>query len=871
MNAARFPRLLNSDLSEARRIQPVDGSLNLTIVPLSTASLAVLTAEAAPIGSWVEMYSPNGSAGIYRVSTVDNGHGTELTSMELEHAVAEVGNYVVNGEVSEELPLNEAINRLWGYYKGSRWRIGSNSFTDRVLVDALYDNLLQALLDLLEQTAGYMMAFDFSTNPWTINIVRKDTAVSAEGRLSRNVEEAHVTYDLTELCTRVYVDYDADDSAGGAVSMDADTISQYGVIEKHVPGSGYTYSQAQAVAREYLEKHKRPQIGATITGVDFASVTGEPLDTLAIGKLYRLAVPKHNVVIEQHITGLSWSHLYTDPSAVEIALGVEEDRVVSYMQQTTETVSKGGKGTIKKQGRYWTKFDRTDHYIDQVAAYTDENGNVLKQAGMYIDANGVLQYAQDNEKQIGSQFKVAADQISAEVTQRKNGERILFSTIEQTATQIRSEVVDVKKGLESSITQTAREIRAEVSDTAEGLQASIDVQRDRIGLVVEGTGANAKIRPAQIVASINNATKESSVLISADRISLSGQTTVQDSMTIENGSLKVKKNMLIGSSTTNAVSINDGKVNAPQLQVNSGGKLTIVGASSGEHYDIDASTIATMIKSASVSGNVLTLTPFAGSDITFSKATTLSGGWSSGVYHVTAKQNGTAVATHNYDPPMRLNGTTAASNFSAEIYEVTGSSTTYRKRIYGYLVSTANGASSYVDVNTKSDGTGTSVARLSVGSIYTGGRTDGWNQARGKVRVPGSGSAASITANWPGANYNTQESRIYELATDGNNAVILRYNTAPSGQQPQYTTAARITHNGYDNGYTAGDSAGYERGYKVTDGDISISVDSDAHTSRGDRVEIWSSRPGFANQSWYYFDVTVHGHTKQYAIYMKRA
>ena len=137
MNAARFPRLLNSDLSEARRLQPVDGSLNLAIVPLSTASLTVLTAEAAPVGSWVEMYSPTGSAGIYRVSTVDNGHGTELSSLELEHGIAEVGNYVVNGEISEEMPLNAAITRLWGFYKGNRWRIGSNSFTDRVLVDVL--------------------------------------------------------------------------------------------------------------------------------------------------------------------------------------------------------------------------------------------------------------------------------------------------------------------------------------------------------------------------------------------------------------------------------------------------------------------------------------------------------------------------------------------------------------------------------------------------------------------------------------------------------------------------------------------------------------------------------------------------------------
>ncbi len=755
MNAARFPRLLNSDLSEARRLQPVDGSLNLSMVPLSTASLTVLTAEAAPVGSWVEMYSPTGSAGIYRVSTVDNGHGTELSSLELEHGIAEVGNYVVNGEISEEMPLNAAITRLWGFYKGNRWRIGSNSFTDRVLVDVLYDNLLQALLDLLEQTSGYMMAFDFSTNPWTINIVRKDTAVSAEGRLSRNVEEAHVTYDLTELCTRVYVDYDDDDSAGGAVSMDADTISQYGVIEKHVPGSGYTYSQAQAVAREYLEKHKRPQIGATITGVDFASVTGESLDALAIGKLYRLAVPKHNVVIEQHITGLSWSHLYSDPSAVEIALGVEEDRVISYMQQTTETVSKGGKGTIKKQGRYWTKFDRTDHYIDQVAAYTDENGNVLKQAGMYIDANGVLQYAQDNEKQVGSQFKVAADRITAEVTQRENGERALYSNIEQTATQIRSEVVNVKEGLESSITQTAGEIRAEVSDTAQGLQASIDIESNRIGLVVEGTGANAKIRPAQIVASINDS--GSSVLLDADKVRLSGTTTINDIITVQNNYMHINAPLIVSS----------GDSGHELMYVNGTLFVNRVAANSVE-VPYHLSTRRTLnVVDVQPSGNNLTITYVDGTTANFSKAASLTGSWSGSVY--TAKATpGTAQIKIGFDSSanqylvvqgggITKSGTNITKAFDVQTQDNSTSPPTFVTRYSGTLL--VDASSVYQDgVNSVSltGGWNGSVytARISTGGTKTIGFSSGANEY---LVVQGGSESVSDTTITKSFNVQTQD------------------------------------------------------------------------------------------------------------------
>lgn len=841
MITVRLPRLLDSNLREVGRLHPVDGGLNLNMVPISTASLEVLTKDAVPGGSWIEMYSPYGSAGIYRVSTVSSGYGSEVSTLELEHGISEVGDSVVNAEISQEMGLNSAISTLWGYYKGNRWKLGSNPFSDRVLVDVMYDNLLQAILGVLDQTTGYMMAFDFSTSPWTVNIVRKGTAVAAEGRLSRNVQEATVTVDRTEQCTRVYMDYDSDEGSGGTLSVDADNISQYGVIESHQTGSGYTYDQAYAVAKDYVEKHKNPAITVSITGVDFAKVTGESLDVLEVGKLYRLAIPKYRVVVEENITALNWSHLYTDPTSVEVVLGPEQDKVVSYMHTTTESISRGGKGTVKKQGRYWTRFERTDHYIDQVAAYTDENGNILKQAGMYIDANGVLQYAQDNEKQIGSQFKVAADRITAEVTQRENGERALYSSIEQTASRIRLDVVNVKEGLESSITQTASRIDLDIKNTKEGLesqisqtdsdirlfvggvksdlQSEIKVERDRIGLVVSGSGENAKIKPASIVASINNATKESSVLISADRISLTGTTTINDAMTVQNGNILVKYAALFGTTAGSQVSINNGSVNAKTLQVNSGGKLTLVGSGAGEHYDITTSVLQGVIKSASVSGNVLTLTPFYGDAITFSKATSLSGGWSSvgGVnkYRVTAKQNGVIVATHDYDPPMRLNGTTAASNFSAEITETSGSTTTGKKSIYGYLVKGGSSSSSYVDVNTAQDGTGTSVARLGVGSVYTSGQNNvtitkgAW--ANGKIDFTKSaGTASTKSVSLIGGTPTANESTVSIEIWDGESADVYH------GSKTGYTATASLqTKSVTSNGDVTPDS-GYVGLSKVT-------------------------------------------------------
>ena len=94
-----------------------------------------------------------------------------------------------------------------------------------------------------------------------------------------------------------------------------------------------------------------------------------------------------------------------------------------------------------------------------------------------------------------------------------------------TARAIRSEVSTAQSQVYSVIEQTSTSIRSMVSNEIAGVQSVIQQEADRISLVVEGTGANAHIKPAQIVAAINNA--GSSIKISADHIELDGETIAQ--------------------------------------------------------------------------------------------------------------------------------------------------------------------------------------------------------------------------------------------------------------------------------------------------------------------------------------------------------
>lgn len=211
-----------------------------------------------------------------------------------------------------------------------------------------------------------------------------------------------------------------------------------------------------------------------------------------------------------------------------------------------------------------------------------------------------------------------------------------FTKIEQNDEEIRLEAYKRENEtteLRSSISVQAGLIQLETeqrqSDVA-GLQSSITVQANRIGLVVEGTGANAKIKPASIVAAINNG--ESSVKIAADHIVLDGDAVAT--------SLESKDLWVNALNAQNIESTED---------ISCLGDLTVAG-------DLQVSGNQMTVADITVSGNTMTISYADGrSDVTFSRATTLSGAWSStyGPYRVTASPQGT---THDVHVEFVANG-----------------------------------------------------------------------------------------------------------------------------------------------------------------------------------------------------------------------
>lgn len=424
-----LPKLLDKSGNYIRSFRPLKVSVEQSIVPLSTASIELPEDESLPARNYVEVFTSMGSAGIFRIRSPQNAYGEDTSVCELEHAIVEVGDYLVREKIAEMMSPKAAMQRIFSHYRGSRWRLGNVDAlgTNPIAVQINYENCLTAMISILEQVPSCYMTFDFSTSPWTVMVAAKGSAVGAEGRLSRNVESAKIIYDDSELCTRAYYEVETTDTSGEPSSewrsLDADTINTYGVVEREVQtGAGFTAEEALYAAQEYLSKHKKPRVSVEISGQDLSQITGESLDTFTIGKLFRLSLVDYDLTIEDVITGLSWNDVYGNPTEVTVNLADEEDTAVVYIHdiESSGGRSGGGGGGRKRQEdtfkEYYTRFTKTDRLIDMEARHVAQNGSILQQAGMYLDVNGILQYARDNEKNIGSMFKVQADNITAKVS-----------------------------------------------------------------------------------------------------------------------------------------------------------------------------------------------------------------------------------------------------------------------------------------------------------------------------------------------------------------------------------------------------------------------------------------------------------------------
>lgn len=466
------PRVLSSSGSEVRRLAVIDATVREKLTPLSTATITLMPDDALAIRDWVEMYTTQGSAGVFRVRAPSHQYRLERKEYELDHGIAELGDYVIKDDAEYSGAASTVIPQIFAHYGGSMWRLGSVAASTSVEFHGSYENVLSALLRVMDQLPDYMLSFSQSSVPWTVSVVAKPTTVTAEGRLGRNVESCKITEDDRNLCTRLWWKGVADgetETPAPTGHIDADTLSTYGVVEQFFQrDEDKTQAQFLDECNRYLAQHKRPLLSISIELQDLQQITGESLDSIAVGQKYRLALPDYGRTEEETVVSLEWRNIYGERGRVSVELANEEYTLSRAMHSASSSASREITKTKSETQKNKYKWVVTDKHV------TDQ-GEILHAAGLEIDAHGVWMFAKE-EGALGTmqasvnttasgvttlvtktgieslgatetlysktaEVKVTADAVSIEVTEARGNQTRLAGNISLRARQIDLEAV----------------------------------------------------------------------------------------------------------------------------------------------------------------------------------------------------------------------------------------------------------------------------------------------------------------------------------------------------------------------------------------------------------------------------------------------
>ena len=638
--------LLNGHSLEARGILEPEGvALTLSERESSATVTTGMNILSVSTGDWIKDDRNPGAGIVWRVKTVDTQYDTETKTITLEHMIRSLSDRILDGETTPETIAGEgavycsalaAVEYILD--RQSDWVLGDFDYSS---VENPYsfngDTLLAALETVTRSLSDPVWEYDFSSYPFTLHIRQRGDTVKCEMREGRNIATLKATIDRSRMYTRFYP-VGKSDLRLPSPGYVGENENLYGIVEKtETDQSMDTVEKLEAWAYERLSRHSEPQVTITISGADLSASTGESLDSFHIGDQCRVPLPDYGTTISEKVVKLQWRDKIKDPESVTVTLANTLEDVQSILKKEKAESSKAGRGGAKIQ-----KDNETIIGDVESGLYTR-----ISQTAYEIRLE-----AHNEAESMRSIISQTAESIRMSV---ENDKESLRTLITQTASYIRQEAIDEANSLRSSITQTAESIRTEVANEAASIRSQVTQTASEWEARVSGVAdSEGRVTAASIAVAINSA-GEGEARIDADKVYIGNQ----KSTTVINGKAVLNDVTAdyIASKVANIPTLNANGIICTSLtfQVGSNSYKSVLSFMSG-------------VRSLQITGpsnNVYTLQyrdfyDDTWMDVgTFSRATTLSGAWSGGVYTVTASPQGNTKSTTLTD--VAMNGSASLS------------------------------------------------------------------------------------------------------------------------------------------------------------------------------------------------------------------
>lgn len=333
-NGRYMPRLLDENLVEVARLEPTKVSLDLQLQPLSTATVTLPAGqETVKVRSFMELFAPDGSAGIFRVMEVENVYGYDGISqrLHLEHAYTTLADDLTIGVQAMSGTYNTVIGTLLDSQTTKRWMLGDVDIPSdyEVVYSHKYESILQAVQGLIDMAPEeYALEFDTLHFPWTMHIRKYGDEEACECRMNRNIEGVTINIDTSSLCTRLYpfgtgegTDRINLATLTGALYMDSDTRDTWGTVAKTFTNEEIFDSiTLEDVAKRYLERYKNPTVSVSVSAIAMYTMTGEPLDRFKLGRVCNLPLVDYGTIMRERVVAIYYPDVYNRPHQATLTL-----------------------------------------------------------------------------------------------------------------------------------------------------------------------------------------------------------------------------------------------------------------------------------------------------------------------------------------------------------------------------------------------------------------------------------------------------------------------------------------------------------------------------------------------------------------------
>lgn len=545
------PVLLDASLQPVRVLNAEDVDLAFNSPGVSQATIRLPHDEPEPaLHSFVEVFYIDGSAGVFRVSVPSQDY-VRQQSIVLRHGIDTLADSVYKAQLDFEGTVAQLLSNLLSYQTTkvggvACWQLGTCEDNATVKFSINYNRLSDLLSQIEEDQDGYYFEYDQSSFPWTLHFRARPATVGTQFRRGRNIRTISRTLNDNDLCTQLILSVNVTTTV---TSDTGDATSTDTVIR--------TYDNAAAQA---------------IWGVIQRTADIDTNDNITAGTF-----PEAD----------AWAQKFlADHATPTVQMQIDGDE---YFAQTGDTLDRARLNylcavPLPEYGQDFEQRIVSVHYPNALSDPRHVTASLATQLPKFSTSIRNLQ------KQTAANAR-ASRSIARSAAKAKEMTHWSMVVTDQ---QLALDGTGIMQLYESGIDMDAQG-GVVIYNLAQGLQSlysGIEVQAGRIGLVVQGEGSSASIKIQAIVDGINGSVAE----INADHIALNGSTTIADVMEInQGGGLWVKRLAAFGSN--GGVTINNGTVNAGNLQVGSGGTLTFVGSGQGSYTALSRSDVLDFVTS----------------------------------------------------------------------------------------------------------------------------------------------------------------------------------------------------------------------------------------------------------------------------------